>query len=355
MNAYDSMVAQKLNALKSKRDVIVLAIETSCDETAAAVVKNGRQVLSSIVYSQIPIHQKYGGVVPEIASRNHVQKLTPTVEQALADAGLTFSDIDAVAVTAYPGLVGALLTGVSYAKGLAYSLSLPLIGVDHIMGHVAANYLSHEELAPPFTALVASGGHSHIFAVNDYLDFELLGSTRDDAAGEAFDKIARVLGLAYPGGPELEKLAAKGDPGAFVFPMGFNSGKGLDFSFSGLKTAVINILHTAKQRGELINEADIAASFQAAVVSVLTQKAIMAVKQQNSRVLALAGGVSANKTLVSSLENAAREAGISFVCPEWKYCGDNAAMIGCAGYYSLLAGQADGLDLNATARRDRSR
>ena len=348
---YETTTNARLQQLRANGEATVLAIETSCDETAAAVVKNGRTVLSNVIYSQIPLHQKYGGVVPEVASRNHVTQLTPVVTRAMEEAGVSFAEIDAIAVTARPGLVGALLTGVSYAKGLSFARSLPLIGVDHIAGHIAANYLSHPQLTPPFTCLVASGGHSHIFQVADYQTLALLGCTRDDAAGEAFDKIARVIGLPYPGGPALEKLAKTGDPHAIPLPGGFNAEKGLDFSFSGLKTAVINYLHTAKQRGESVNHADIAASFQHTVIAVLAAKSVQAARNNNSTTLALAGGVSANRALDTALRTAAGEAGLAYVSPALCYCGDNAAMIGCAGYYALIHGERDNLSLNARARR----
>ncbi|HWR22192.1 MAG TPA: tRNA (adenosine(37)-N6)-threonylcarbamoyltransferase complex transferase subunit TsaD [Feifaniaceae bacterium] len=351
MTGYEKAASRRARELTEKEHVTVLAIETSCDETAAAVVRDGREVLSNTVYSQIPLHRKYGGVVPELASRNHVLQLNPTVAAALEEAGLSYDEIDAVAVTSRPGLIGALLTGVSYAKGLAYAKGVPLIGVDHIAGHIAANYISCPDLVPPFTCLVASGGHSHIFQVEDYNTLTLLGATKDDAAGEAFDKVARVLGLPYPGGPALEALAKEGGEDAVVFPAGYNSGEGLDFSFSGLKTAVINYLHTAELRGEETNRADVAASFQKSVVDVLTNKAVRAALRQKSRALALAGGVSANRTLTRRLKEAAESANLRFFCPEFKYCTDNAAMIGCAGYYALRFGLRDGLSLNASARR----
>lgn len=347
---YEAAASARLEALRAGGKLTLLAIETSCDETSAAVVKNGREVLSNIVYSQIGIHRKYGGVVPEIASRNHVGKLPETVAQALEAAGLGFADIDAIAVTSRPGLVGALLTGVSYAKALAFALRLPLIGVNHIAGHIAANYLSHPALTPPFTCLVASGGHSHIYQVEDTTSFRLLGATRDDAAGEAFDKVARVLGLPYPGGPALEALAHGGNADAFHFPGGFNAGDGPDFSFSGLKTAVINLLHTANQRGEAVSHADLAASFQRTLTEVLVSKALRAARKEGSAALALSGGVSANQTLCAALREAAQKRGLRFFSPEPRYCGDNAAMIGCAGYYALLSGARDGLNLNAKAR-----
>ncbi len=322
----------------------ILAIESSCDETAAAVVEDGRSVLGSAVHTQIPLHRRYGGVVPEIASRNHVEMLGPVVETALSDAGVPLSSLDAVAVTYGPGLVGALLTGLSYAKGLAFALGLPLIGVNHIEGHIAANYLSHPALVPPFTCLVASGGHSHIVRVEDYTRFSLIGRTRDDAAGEAFDKVARVLGLPYPGGPALEELAASGDPKAFRFRSAFNEGESFDFSFSGLKTAVVNTVHTAAQRGESLSHADIAASFQQAVISVLAKKSVRAAAPGP---LALAGGVSANKALRAELERLCAEKHMPFYCPEFRYCTDNAAMIGCAACYRLQNGDTAELSLNA--------
>ena len=336
--SYESLAKEKQAALIERGHATVLAIETSCDETACAIVKDGRTVLSNVVHTQIPLHRKYGGVVPELASRNHVERIGAVVEKAL-------SDVDAVAVTCGPGLVGALLVGVSYAKGLALAGNLPLIGTNHILGHIAANYLTFSDLVPPFTALIASGGHSHIVRVHDYDRCTLIGRTRDDAAGEAFDKVARVLGLPYPGGPELEKLAKQGDPRAFRFRSAFNEREDeFDMSFSGLKTAVINLLHTAEQKGEDVNRADVAASFQYEVISILSDKAVRAA----SDTLVLAGGVSANAALRDMLQRKARKKGIRFCCPDFLYCTDNAAMIGSAGYYLLMKGRRDGLDLNAT-------
>lgn len=347
--SYEAIAAEKAAHIAGSKQARILAIESSCDETAAAVVENGRRVLSSAVYTQIPLHQKYGGVVPEIASRDHVTHLSPTVQQALTDAHCSFDDIDAIAVTAGPGLIGALLTGVSYAKGLALALGLPLIGVDHIAGHIAANYISHASLEPPFCCLVASGGHSHILLVEDYCRFRLLGRTRDDAAGEAFDKVARVLGLPYPGGPALEALAREGDPLAIALPQGFNAGDSPDFSFSGLKTAVINLLHHAEQTGERLNRADVAASFQHNLISVLANKSVKAALSCGASKLALCGGVSANRALATAMEQAAAAAGLAFYQPEFCYCTDNAAMIACAGYYALLDGALSPLSLNGTA------
>ncbi|MBQ1631273.1 MAG: tRNA (adenosine(37)-N6)-threonylcarbamoyltransferase complex transferase subunit TsaD [Clostridia bacterium] len=343
--SYESLAAEKQAALIERGHATILAIESSCDETACAIVRDGRAVLSNVVHTQIPLHRKYGGVVPELASRNHVERIGTVVEKALSDANMTLSDVDAIAVTCGPGLVGALLVGVSYAKGLALAHNLPLVGTNHILGHIAANYLTFPDLVPPFTALIASGGHSHIVRVHDYDRCTLIGRTRDDAAGEAFDKVARVLGLPYPGGPELEKLAKQGDPKSFRFRSAFNEREDeYDMSFSGLKTAVINLLHTAGQKGETVNRADVAASFQYEVISILSDKAVRAA----SDTLVLAGGVSANAALREMLAAKAKKKGIRFCCPEWTYCTDNAAMIGSAGFYLLMKGHRDGLDLNAT-------
>ncbi len=343
--SYEQLAKEKQEALIHSGHATVLAIETSCDETACAIVRDGREVLSNVVHTQIPLHRKYGGVVPELASRNHVERIGAVVEKALSDAGMAMEQIDAVAVTCGPGLVGALLVGVSYAKGLALSHNLPLVGTNHILGHIAANYLTFSDLEPPFTCLIASGGHSHIVRVEDYDRCTLIGRTRDDAAGEAFDKVARVLGLPYPGGPELEKLAKDGDPKAIRFRSAFNEREDeYDMSFSGLKTAVINVLHTAEQRGEDVNRADVAASFQYEVISILSDKAVRAA----SDTLALAGGVSANAALRDMLARKSKKKGIRFCCPDFRYCTDNAAMIGSAGFYLLMKGHRDGLDLNAT-------
>ncbi len=347
MNSYEQVVSEKLERLRNQRKFNLLAIESSCDETAASVLTSEREVRSMAVHTQIPLHQRYGGVVPEIASRSHVERIGGVVRYALEDAKMSMEDIDAVAVTCGPGLVGALLVGVSYAKGLAFARQLPLIGVNHIAGHIAANYISHKELEPPFVCLVASGGHSHIVEVGDYSQFRLIGCTRDDAAGEAFDKVARVLGLPYPGGPHLEKLALSGDENAFSLHAGFNAKPILDFSFSGLKTAVINLMHNAEQTGRELNKADVAASFQHAVVDTLVTKSVNAAMEAGHGKLVLAGGVSANTTLRNRLRVAAEAKGIAFYCPEMKYCTDNAAMIGCAGYYGLLGGQSSSLNLNA--------
>ena len=352
--SYFDTAGERADALTKRGEATILAIETSCDETAAAVVRNGRQVLSNAVYTQIPIHRKFGGVVPELASRNHVDQVGPVVESALIDAGLTLDQIGAIAVTGGPGLVGALLVGVSYAKGLAFAAGKPLVNTHHILGHIAANYLTFPDLVPPFTCLVASGGHSHIIEVADYDRCVLIGRTRDDAAGEAYDKVARVLELPYPGGPELEKLGQAGDPHAVRFHSAFNEGEGFDMSFSGLKTAVINYLSNAKQRGDEINRADVAASFQYAVNSILSDKAVRAAAQNGRAAghggigtLALAGGVSANKNLRQMLSEKAARRGVRFCCPDFKYCTDNAAMIGSAAFYLLMAGHIADLDFNA--------
>lgn len=337
----------RYDALVSRGSGRLLAIETSCDETAAAVVENGRLVLSNVVHTQIPLHQVYGGVVPEIASRSHVEMIGPVVDRALSEAGVTLDALDGIAVTHGPGLVGALLVGLNYAKALAYAAGLPFAGVNHIASHIAANYLTYPDLRPPFTCLVASGGHSHIVRVNDYGSFTLIGRTRDDAAGEAFDKIARMLGLPYPGGPALEKLAEDGDPNAIRFHSAFNEGAGFDFSFSGLKTAAINELHTRQQRGEPVNRADVAASFQRAVVEVLAEKSVRAAVEAGDGTLALAGGVSANTYLRKTMERKCKKHGIRFCCPDFRYCTDNAAMVGSAGFYRLLSAPPDALSLNA--------
>ena len=330
----------------------MLAIESSCDETAASVVRGGRDVLSMSVYTQIPIHRKYGGVVPELASRSHVEKVAGVVDDALEKANMTINDVDAVSATYGPGLVGALLVGLSYAKGLAYAANKPFIGADHIAGHIAANYLSYKELEPPFVCLVASGGHSHIILVEGYNSFKLLGRTRDDAAGEAFDKVARALGLSYPGGPELEKLAREGDANAFSFRGGFNDGDSLDFSFSGIKTAVVNLMHNAEQKGEKLNRADIAASFQRSVVDTLCTKAVRAAKHNGVSTLALAGGVSANTALRTALEAEAKKAGLRFCRPDMRFCTDNAAMIACAAHYALMEAGPSELSLNAQPSKE---
>ncbi len=347
--SYAESAAAKAAAYREGGSRTILAIESSCDETAAAVVRDGREVSGSAVHTQIPIHRLYGGVVPEIASRNHTERIGAVVRAALADANTELSQVDAVAVTYRPGLIGALLVGVGYAKGLAYSLGLPLIAVDHITGHIAANYLTYPELEPPFICLVASGGHSHIVRVNDYTDFTLIGRTRDDAAGEAFDKVARALGLPYPGGPELERIAREGNREAYRLHTAFNEGEGFDFSFSGIKTAVVNIIHNTEQKGETVDRAGVAASFQKCVVDALTKKSVRAAVQSGLSVLALAGGVSANQSLRESMQSACDHAGIRFCRPDMRFCTDNASMIGCQAHYELMAGNVAGLDIDASA------
>ena len=323
---------------------LILGIETSCDETAASVTRDGREVLSNVIYTQIALHEVYGGVVPEIASRKHIDKIIYVIDAALKEAGVTKEELDGVAVTYNPGLVGALLVGVSTAKAFAYGINKPLIPVNHIQGHIAANYIAHKELKPPFVCLVASGGHSHILHVTDYHQFDILGATTDDAAGEAFDKVARVLGLGYPGGPKVNALAKSGDGNAITFPRPHH---GFDFSFSGLKTAVINYVHNAEQKGEEINKADIAASFQQAVVDVLVENTIGAARQAGCSTVCLAGGVAANTALREALEAAAKNNGMKMYCPPTELCTDNGAMISCAGYLNYIVGMQADLTLNA--------
>ena len=328
-------------------DTYILGIESSCDETAAAVVKNGREVLSNVINTQIDIHKKYGGVVPEIASRKHIENIDAVIDEALLQAGKTLDDIDAIAVTNGPGLVGALLVGVSEAKAIAYAKNLPLVPVHHIRGHITANFLAHPDLEPPFVCLVASGGHSHIVNVKSYTDFEVLGRTRDDAAGEAFDKIARVLGLGYPGGPLVDKLSKEGNPKAIDFPRVKMDKDSLDFSFSGVKTAVINYIHKFEQNGEEINRADVAASFQDAVTDALCEHTIEGAKRVGAKTVAIAGGVAANSELREKMTKECEKFGINVVYPPPVLCTDNAAMIAASGYYSFVEGVRADLDLNA--------
>ncbi len=327
----------------------ILAIESSCDETSAAVVEDGTKVLSNIINTQIELHKEFGGVVPEIASRKHIENISSVIDAALKEANLNLSEVDAIAVTYGPGLVGALLVGVSTAKALSFAAGKPLIPVHHIKGHISANYIENPNFKPPFVCLVASGGHSHIVFVKSYTEYEVLARTMDDAAGEAFDKVARVLGLGYPGGPKIQKLAESGNPKAIHFPR-VNMGKnGFDFSFSGVKTAVINYVHNAEQKGEEINKADVAASFQEAVIDVLCTHLKEAATKCGVKKIALAGGVAANMPLRKKVETAAEESGFEFNCPKLILCTDNAAMIGCAAFYEAQSGNFADLSLNAVA------
>lgn len=325
---------------------LILAIETSCDETSVALVEDGRKIRANIISSQVPLHRKYGGVVPEIASRKHIENVLPVLEECLQEAKVTLADIDGIGVTYGPGLVGALLVGVSAAKALAFSLDVPLIGVHHLEGHIFANFLDNEELEPPFVALVVSGGHTALVHVKDYNTFELLGQTRDDAVGEAYDKVARVLGLPYPGGPEIERLAKEGNPNAIDFPKALCEKGSFEFSFSGLKSAVLNYLNSKKQKGEPINEADVAASFQEAALDVLVAKTMQAMATCDVKQLVLAGGVAANTPLRDKLTKAAAENGVRFSYPSKILCTDNAAMIACRAYYQYKDGRFADLHLN---------
>lgn len=327
----------------------ILAIESSCDETAAAVVEDGRKVLSSIVASQVEEHRLYGGVVPEIASRRHAEAITPVVKQALTQADVTLAQLDAIAVTHAPGLIGALLVGVNFAKGLSLSTGLPLVPTHHLRSHIASNYISNPELKPPFLCLVVSGGHSHIVMVEDYTKMKIIGKTRDDAAGEAFDKAARTMGMPYPGGIELDKAAHDGDPHAFKLPRPVVHDAPYDFSFSGLKTAVINLIHNSAQKGQELNKADVCASFRYAVVDCLSTNFIKAAEDLGATKLVIAGGVSANRLLRQTLSEECQKRGWQFYMPEKSLCGDNAAMVGSQGYYEYLSGNIADTDLNAYA------
>ena len=327
----------------------ILSIESSCDETAAAVVEDGRHVLSNIVASQVEEHKIYGGVVPEIASRRHVEAISGVVKNALSEAGCSLEDIDAIAVTYAPGLIGALLVGVNYAKGLATATNKPLIPVHHLRSHIAANYLSFEELKPPFLALVVSGGHSHIVSVKSYTEFEVIGRTRDDAAGEAMDKAARTVGLPYPGGVNLDKISQNGDENKYKFPTPHLSTGKYDFSFSGLKTFAVNLVHNASQKGEEVSPEDLGASFIKTVTDILVKNTIAAAKDYGVQQIVLAGGVSANSRLRKKMAETCENNGFKLFMPELKYCGDNAAMVGAQGYYEFLSGKRAGSDLNAVA------
>lgn len=330
-----------------EKDILILAIESSCDETAAAVVKNGREVLSNIISSQIALHTLYGGVVPEIASRKHIEKINQVIEAALSEAGTALSDIDAVAVTYGPGLVGALLVGVAGAKAIAYAAKKPLIGVHHIEGHIAANFIEHKELEPPFFSLVVSGGHTHLVRVADYGEFEIIGRTRDDAAGEAFDKVARAIGLGYPGGPKIDKVSKEGNPEAIVFPRAHVEDAPYDFSFSGVKSAVLNYINGCQMKGETYSQADVAASFQRAVTDVLVANAMHAAEEYKVDKFAIAGGVASNSALREAMKQACESRGVKLYYPSPVYCTDNAAMIGAAAYYEYKKGTRHGWDLNA--------
>ncbi|MCI9397504.1 MAG: tRNA (adenosine(37)-N6)-threonylcarbamoyltransferase complex transferase subunit TsaD [Lachnospiraceae bacterium] len=327
--------------------VTILAVETSCDETAAAVVENGRKVLSNVISSQIDLHTLYGGVVPEIASRKHIEKINQVMAEALLQAGKKLSDMDAVAVTYGPGLVGALLVGVSAAKAVSFASGIPLVGVHHIEGHISANYIENRDLEPPFVCLVVSGGHSHLVVVKDYGEYEILGRTRDDAAGEAFDKVARAIGLGYPGGPKIDKVSREGNPEAIAFPRAKVGDSDYDFSFSGLKSAVLNYLNSCEMKGESFCQADVAASFQKAVVDVLAEHSMHAVESCGIKKFAIAGGVASNTALREALTTACEERGVTFYHPSPLLCTDNAAMIGAAGYYEYVKGVRHGYDLNA--------
>ena len=332
---------------QNEKDVLILGIESSCDETAASVVRNGREILSNVISSQIALHTQFGGVVPEIASRKHIEKINQVIEQALADAGVTLDDITAIGVTYGPGLVGALLVGVAEAKAIAFAAKKPLVGVHHIEGHVSANYIEHPDLEPPFVCLIVSGGHTHLVIVKDYGQFEILGRTRDDAAGEAFDKVARAVGLGYPGGPKVDKAAKEGNPHAVEFPRAKVEGSPYDFSFSGLKSATLNYINKAKMTGQEICVPDLVASFQNAVVEALVSRAVLAVKEYGYDKVAIAGGVASNSALRAAMEEACAREGLKFYRPSPIYCTDNAAMIGVAAYYEYLKGTRHGWDLNA--------
>ena len=329
-----------------KEDIITFAIETSCDETSCAVLKGGRKVLSNIISSQIEIHRKFGGVVPEVASRKHIESINLIIQQALDEAKITFDDIDLIGVTRGPGLVGALLVGISSAKAIAYALNKPIIGVNHIEGHVCANFIDHKDLEPPFTSLIVSGGHTYLAQAKGYTEYELVGRTRDDAAGEAFDKVARSLGLSYPGGPLIDKLSKEGNPNAIDFPRVYLEPNSYDFSFSGLKTAVLNYLNQAKQKGQEIVVKDVAASFQQAVIEVLVEKAIRLARERRSSKIVMAGGVAANEGLRNMMEQRGKEENIKILYPSRVLCTDNAAMIGSAAYFNYIKGQVSDYHLN---------
>lgn len=345
---YEEIAEKKFKELQNKADYLILAIESSCDETSAAVTR-GRDVLSLVIASQIEIHKRFGGVVPEIASRNHVSAIRNTVDEALKQANVSLSDISAVAVTYGAGLLGALLVGVSYAKALAYAMNVPLIKVNHVRGHISANYIADKSLEPPYLCLLASGGHTAIVEVIGYDDVKVIGTTQDDAVGEAFDKVARVLGLPYPGGPEIEKLAKDGKP-TIDFPKGFHNKNTLDFSYSGLKTSVINYMHTAAQKGEEVNKADVACSFQKSAVGVMTENVEKALLKTGLKTVVIAGGVASNKHLREEMEKVGEKHGVNVIYPPLKLCTDNAAMIGACAYNLIKEGKGRAsLDLDASA------
>ena len=329
------------------KDVLILAIESSCDETAAAVVKNGRDVLSNIIYSQIELHKLYGGVVPEIASRKHIEKINPVITAALDEANVTLEDIDAIAVTYGPGLVGALLVGVAEAKAISYAANKPLVPVHHIEGHISANYIENKDLEPPFLCMVVSGGHTHLVLVKDYGQYEIVGRTHDDAAGEAFDKVARAIGLGYPGGPKIDKISKEGNPHAYEFPRTKITNSIYDFSFSGLKSAVLNQLNLSKMKGEEINPADVAASFQKSVVDTLVSRSMIALEETGMKKFAIAGGVASNTAIRAAFKEECKKRGVEFYHPSPILCTDNAVMIGSAAYYEYKNGITHGWDLNA--------
>ncbi len=341
----DLKTTSKIGAVD--KDILILAIESSCDETSAAIVKNGRTVLSNVISSQIDLHTLYGGVVPEIASRKHIEKINQVIKEALVEAGVTLQEVDAIGVTYGPGLVGALLVGVAEAKAISYASGKPLIGVHHIEGHVSANFIENKDLEPPFLCLIVSGGHTHLVIVKEYGRYEIIGRTRDDAAGEAFDKVARAIGLGYPGGPKVDKLAREGNKHAIEFPRANIEGFPFDFSFSGVKSAVLNHLNSCAMKNEVVNEADIAASFQEAVVDALVTKTVAAAERYHMDKVAIAGGVAANSALRQAMDEACRKKGIQLYYPSPVLCTDNAAMIGTAAYYEYLNGTRHGLDLNA--------
>lgn len=326
-------------------DVLTLAIETSCDETSVAVLKNGRYLLSNVISSQIETHKIFGGVVPEIASRLHLEMINKIIDQAVKEAGIELNDLSHIAVTKGPGLIGALIVGVSAAKALAFALDKPINGVNHMMGHICANYISHRDLEPPFAGLVVSGGHTYLIEAKDYQTYEIKGQTKDDAAGESYDKIARSIGLSYPGGPQIDRLAGIGNPKAIDFPRVMIDSKDYNFSFSGLKTAVLNYINQEKMKGREIIKEDLAASFQEAVIDVLVTKSLRLVDELGLKTFTLSGGVAANKGLRKRLEEGLKERGVKFYYPDFKLCTDNAAMIGCQGYYDYIAGKRDGLDM----------